>query len=262
MRLLILTFLFTSSLFANDSLTFLRKFESKSYSLKGKGVKDLVVDLESESLTKQVNEQQVFGKIDQLIFRVYWTLVPERMTIEVLGLPEGFKELKDELKSGIVNYVEELISRPIELKFKGYKFSTTPSSREILATDPTGIAPTPSYLLKFDQEDKLVELLGNKPVGTLATKFTYDKKNFTDGKWIIEKEITQISESGMDVKITKDFDYKTIHGVGILHELKIITEKKSSLNSKDQVKISELITFSNFKINEGLAMKHFLSGSK
>jgi hypothetical protein len=189
-------------------------------------------------------------------------LVPERIAIEVIGLPEGFKELKDELKAGIAPYLDELIARPIEVKFTGYNFSKSISSREILASDTTGIAPTPSYVLKFDQEDKLVQIVGNKPVGSLVTNFFFERMKFTNGKWILGKEVTHISESGLVVKISKDFDYKTIDGIGIIHELKLTTERKSNLNTKDQVKISELIKFSNFKINEGLAMKYFLSVSK
>ena len=40
----------------------------------------------------------IFGKVNEVIFRTYWTANPERVAIEVIGLPEGFKEIKEELK--------------------------------------------------------------------------------------------------------------------------------------------------------------------
>jgi hypothetical protein len=256
---LIFIFILSTNLLANEAEIIFKKFESKSYSLKTMGIKDLVFDLESELLTRQINEQQVFGKIDQLIFRVYWTLSPERVSVDVIGLPEGFKELKEELKASIFPFVDELITKPLGAKFTGYKFSVNPQTNEVLATDTTGLAPIPSHQLKFDRDDKLVQIVSNKPVGSMILDLHYEKTKSTEGKWIKNQEIVTINENGQAIKISKNFSYKSLNGITLLYGVKLTTEKKSTNKAVEQFKISDNVKFSHFKLNEGLAMKYFLS---
>src|SRR4051812_30662915 len=91
--------LFTTLSYAQDPMAYIKNFESKVYSLKNKGVKDFVVDIENPQLTKQLNDQQVFGKLKEVYFRLYWTAEPMRLNMDVMGLPEGFVEVKEELKA-------------------------------------------------------------------------------------------------------------------------------------------------------------------
>ncbi len=259
MKFLFLILVFSTGLIANDAQSIFKKFESKSYSIKMKGVKDLVFDLESELLTRQINEQQVFGKIDQLFFRVYWTLNPDRVAVEVIGLPEGFKEMKEELKASISPFIDEIISKPLESKFTGYKFSVKPLTNEVIATDSTGLAPIPSHHLKFDQEDRLIQIVSNKPVGSMVLDFQYEKNRSNDGKWLKNQEIISINENGQEIISSKIFNYTSLSGITFIQEVKLTTEKKSGNKTVEQIKISDKIKFSHFKVNEGLAMKYFLS---
>src|SRR5665647_1584773 len=129
------------SLSAMDPTTYLNLVDNKVYSLKSKGVKDFVVDVQSSRLLKQVNDQMVFGKIPSLVFRTYWTGNPERLAIEVIGLPEGFKEIKEELKASVLSLLDSLIPLPTASRFAGYKISEGKNAKELIATDTTGIAP-------------------------------------------------------------------------------------------------------------------------
>ena len=56
MKALICFALFATSAFAQDPSAYLKNFDAKIYSLKSKGVKEFVVDIESSRLTKQLNE--------------------------------------------------------------------------------------------------------------------------------------------------------------------------------------------------------------
>ena len=179
-----LLFIFLITIFvahAEDPANYLKLFDSKVYSLKSKGVKDFAVDLESSRLTKQINDQQSFGKVEELLFRVYWTAEPERVAIEVLGLPEGFVELKEELKLGILQLLDNLLPQTFQQKFSGYRFVQGGSAKEVLAQDTTGIAPIPNFILKFDEQNKLIEVVGNKPVGSIQVKTNLKKHSFQTG---------------------------------------------------------------------------------
>ena len=49
---------------AKDPLMYLTSFDSKIYSLKTKGIKEFVVDIENPKITKQINDQIIFGNVN------------------------------------------------------------------------------------------------------------------------------------------------------------------------------------------------------
>ncbi len=262
MKALLCFLLLLSSAYAQDPSAYLKSFDAKIYSLKSKGVKDFVVDIENEKLTKNLNDQQLFGKVEELVFRVYWTANPERLAIEVVGLPQGFKEVKEDLKMGIMGVVENLIPQSMEKKFNGYKFVPGANAREVIAQDTTGIAPVPSFILMFDDQDKLVEVRGVKPIGTLIVKPKYEKESFSDGKLVLKEQTTMTSENGQTLIMTKELEYGNSQGIGVLTEVEASTEHKASQAESRPMTTKETITFKNYKINSGDAFKYFLGESK
>lgn len=254
--------LFSLNSFSQDPSAYLKKFDNKIYSLKNKGVKDFVVDIESSKLTKQINDQQLFGKVEELLFRIYWTAAPERLAIEVIGLPEGFKQVKEELKASIVGLLDNLIPQTTEQRFPGYKFSQGLKPREIVAKDTTGIAPVPSFSLKFDEQERLVEVIGNKPVGSFKVSPVYQKEPFADGKWVLVSQTSISSENGQTMTIKKELSYGKSQGIGVVSDVNVSTEYKSLNPANKPVRFSENIEFKNYKINEGAALKYFLGEAK
>lgn len=245
------------NVWSQDPTVYLNNFEAKVYSLKTKGVKDFVVDIESSKLTKQMNDQMIFGKVNEVVFRTYWTANPERIAIEVLGLPEGFKEIKEELKLTMMSVMDNLIPLPTVQRFAGYKFHSGSTPKEFVAQDSTGIAMIQSYVLQFDNQDRLVNVIGKKPIGTLTITPKYEKESFADGKWVLHSMSTESAENGQTVKVVKELDYGRHQGIGVLTEVKITTEQGPGGNSKPLISEEEL-EFKNYKINTGEALKYFL----
>lgn len=254
--------LMSFSVFAQDPNAYLKNFEAKIYSLKTKGVQDFSVDIESSKLTKQLNDQQQFGKIEELIFRTYWTANPERLAIEVIGLPDGFKEVREGLKLSILGLMDNLIPQTFAQRFAGYKFVPGKSAKEILAQDTTGVAPIPSLVLKFDDQDKLVEVVGNRPVGTMNVKPVYSKESFADGKWVLMSQTTTSIENGQTISVEKELEYGKANGIGVLTDLTVRTVQKVDGSNAKPITASENVTFKNYKINEGTALKYFLGEGK
>lgn len=247
---------------AQDPTTYFNLFDNKVYSLKTKGVKDFVVDISSSKLTQQINEQKTFGHVKSLIFRTYWTSSPERLAIEVIGLPEGFKEVKEDLKASVLPLMESLLPQTMAQRFPGYKFSPGQGAKEFIAVDTTGIAPIPSYIIKFDAEDKLTEIIGRKPVGEWSLKFDLSKKAFSDGKWVINTSTSNGQENGQTLITTRRHEYGTSNGIGVLSKVSVTMEQKFAKPETKPVVYSEDIAFSNYQIDSGAALKHFLGESK
>jgi hypothetical protein len=255
--------LFSFSAFAQDVAAQLSLLDSKVYSLKTKGVTDFVVDIQSSRLTKQVNDQAVFGVVKELVFRTFWTANPERVAIEVMGLPEGFKEVKEELKANIMMIFENLLPLSTQARLAGYKITSGSKPKEFIAQDTTGVAAIPSFILKYDAQDKLLEVEGKKTVGTFNVTYKYDKESFSDGKYVLESTLTVATENGQTITTKKELDYGKSQGIGVLEEVEIETEQKSEKPGSKVLKSDEEVSFKNYKINTGDALKYFLSeGSK
>jgi hypothetical protein len=262
MRALLCFILLSTSAFAQDPAAYLKNFDAKVYSLKSKGVKDFVVDIESSKLTQEMNDQQQFGKIKELICRVYWTANPERLAMEIIGLPDGFKEIKEELKISMLVMMDNIIPQTTTQRFAGYKFKQGPKQREITVTDSTGIAAIPSFVLKFDEQDKLIEVTGEKVIGTYVVAPVYKKESFSDGKWVLTEQVSKSSENGQSLTIKKEIEYGKVNGIGVVTEVSVKTEQKSEAPESKTFSQNETVTFKNYKINEGDALKYFLGESK
>jgi hypothetical protein len=259
--LIFLLALISFNAWSQDPVAYLNNFDAKIYSLKTKGVKDFVVDIESTKLTKQMNDQMLFGNVKELIFRIYWTATPERIAIEVIGLPEGFREIKEELKVSIFSVIENLIPPTSVQRFAGYKFHSGATPKEFVAQDSTGIANIQSFVLRFDNEDKLIEVNGKKPIGSLVITPRYEKETFAGGKWVLKSLITKSSENGQSMTITKDLKYGTSQGIGVLAQVTLTTDQRSEAPGAKALILEEEIDFKNYKINAGAALKFFLGDS-
>lgn len=259
--LFLIVALFSLTAWAQDPTVYLNNFDAKVYSLKTKGIKDFVVDIESSKLTKQLNDQQIFGKVKEVIFRTYWTANPERIAIEIIGLPEGFREIKEDLKLTILSMMDNLIPMSTVQRFAGYKFHTGVSPKEYIATDASGIANIQSYVLKFDTTDKLVDVVGKKAIGTLTVVPKYDKDSFAGGKWVLKSLKTTNSENGQTFITTKELDYGTSNGIGVLTRVTVETEQKSEAPGAKTLNSEETVEFKNYKISTGEALKYFLGES-
>jgi len=256
--LILALFLISLNAWSQDAASYLNNFDSKIYSLKTKGVKDFVVDIVNSKLTKQMNDQMMFGTVNEVIFRTYWTANPERIAIEVIGLPEGFREIKEELKLAVFSVIENLLPMPTVQRFVGYKIASGTKLKEFLALDSTGIASIPSFTLRFDSQDRLIEVEGHKSVGSMITTPKYEKDAFAAGKWVLKSISTTTSENGQLLILNKELKYGASQGISVLTEGVMKTEQKLAVRGDKALKLEENIKFKNYKINEGEALKYFL----
>ena len=260
MRILIVFFcLISLNVWSQEVPAIIKRFDSKVYSLKSKGVSEFVVDIHSSKLTQTMNDLMTFGKVKELFFRIYWTANPERIAIEVFGLPEGFKEIKDELKGNVSNLLDGLLPPTTAQRFAGYKFILGTNPLEITAQDSTGVAVVPTYVFTFDKEEKLTQISGKKPVGSIDINPSYTKTSYSEGRWVLEKLVTNANEAGQSIKMIKEFSYGKHEGHTVLKEMTLRTEQ--AIPQSNPLISEEDVDFKNYKINSGEALKYFLGES-
>jgi hypothetical protein len=262
MKLLLLFLFSIQTALAVDPLQLLKIHDSKVYHLKKKVVKDIVVEVESPQLKKQLESQQIFGSIDRVAFKFYWTLEPLRLNIDIIGLPEGFKEIKENLKQTMFSKFEYMYPMTIEEKFKGYTFKNHPTKvNSILATDSSGLQAIPEFELVFDSEQKIISIIGKKPIGEQIINLVYEKTSWSNGQNVLKKQISTTQE-GPQITVTEsNFEYMVTNGIGAISSVNTKVSQKSVANqSKSQdILFEESFYFLNTKLNASEAQKWFLS---
>jgi len=264
--ILLCAFFVASTAFSQDAIGYLKKSDEVSHNPKFRGLKDLVVDLASPQMSKQLNDQKIFGTVSDVSFRIYWTSQPERIAIEVLGLPEGFREIKEELKAVMVGRLESIIPIPLEKKLEGYQFKLdSKKPRTVSAKDPTYLRPIPEYELTFDLEGKLVTMVAKKPVGLASSTFAWAKAPWSEPRFYVTR-MSARSEEGPQVTETEtDTTWQIIAGLGvpsaIRTRIKQTLKQPGSAGKPIERSVEETLNFKNYKINAGEAMKWFLGHS-
>ncbi len=263
---LCLAIMFSFTVAAQEAISYLRGAEEKSYNPKMKGLEDLVVDLINPQLTKELNEQMIFGRVNEVIFRLYWTAKPERVAIEVLGLPEGFREIKEELKAAMLGRLESVIPLALEKKFEGYQFRlASGKQRTVIGTAQSGMQPIPEFEIQFDEEGKLMTLVAKKPIGHMTSQFSWSKTAWSQPRSAISRVTTRSEDGPQLSEIDSETTWQVVAGIGVPAVVKTRTKQTlrmagSSEKPLERV-VEETMLYKNYKINAGEAMKWFLGNN-
>jgi len=257
-------FFIATSVWAQDVASLLRGHEDKSYSPKYKGATDIVVEIEIPTLTKQLNEQMIFGNIRELYFRVYWTAAPERIAVEVLGMPEGFNEIKQQLKQMALAKFETIIPVTLEKKFAGYKFSlNNKKNKSIIAKDEKALNLIPEFILNFGKDGVIDEIIGKKPVGSQTNEFSWEVKSWSEPRLVNMKSTLKASDGPQSTVVESVIEWTQVNSIGVPESVKTITKQVVSLpdSATQEATSKEEVKFKNYKINIGEALKWFLANS-
>lgn len=263
---LLCAFFAASTAFSQDALGYLKKSDEITHNPKFRGLKDLVVDLVSPQMSKQLNDQKIFGNVQEVSFRIYWTAQPERIAIEVFGLPDGFREIKEELKAVMVGRLESIIPLALERKLQGYQFKLDPKKpRTVSAVDPSYQRPIPEYELTFDTDGKLATMVAKKPVGQASTTLTWAKAPWSEPRFYVTRMSARSEEGPQMTETETDTVWQVIAGIGVPTSVRTRikqTLKQPGAGSKPiERSIEETLNFKNYKVNVGEAMKWFLGHS-
>jgi hypothetical protein len=261
MKTWIAIFLLSLSVWAQKPTEIFSKIENAQYHPKFKNLQDLVFDMYYPLLMRQLNEKSFLGRVTNLSFRFYWTRDPERIDIEVLGLPEGFIEIKNQLKQAALIKLEDVLPLSYDKKFKGYISSTAAGKPNVLILkDQSLMQPIPEFRMHYKPSGQLSLIQMMKPVGVAQVQFEQMQKDWSAGRWVTTKTNMSSSENGYKADIQKEFQYVTVKGIGFPSTVKTRTTLTALMakGAKPQVTIDE-VTFKNYRVNEGKALRRFIA---
>lgn len=254
----------SSSVCAQDALSVLTLSEEKTYTPRAKSLRDIVVDIVSPQLTERLNDQKIFGKINEAIFRVYWTAEPERIAIEVVGLPDGFNEIKDELKISMISHFEAVLPVSLSKKFKPYSIKKdSRNPRIVIAVDPTHQLYVPEFEMFFASTGVLEKLVAKKPVGQITTSYSYEKESWSEPRYALVGTKTESVEGPQTIESSTEISYLVTSGMGLPSVLKTVTKQSIKAMEVGASPIertsAESIFYKDYKVNSGVATKWFLA---
>lgn len=263
-KIFVLLFALTLSFvsYSQDVATLVRGHEDKIYSPKYKGLTDLVVDIESPELKQQLNDQMIFGNIRDLRFRIYWTATPERVAVEIIGMPEGFNEIKQQLKQSILSKFEAIVPLSIEKKFSGYRLTLDAKDpKAIVAKDDKALNVIPEFRMVFNKDGLMGMIQGKKTIGSLVTNFEWEKTSWSEPRHITKKSVAKSVDGPQSVSVESIFDWQVVSAIGL--PSRVLTTTTQTINipgsAEQENKIKEEILYRNYKVNVGEALKWFLA---
>lgn len=228
------------------------------------GVKDLTFVVKQKGLEDYIKKSFHLNNVKDLSVKVYY-LQPDALRMEVRGLPDGFKELRQTVKSMLLPYIAYVMPNKFAERYQIYQFNKIPrkGGYVLKGTDPKFQAAIPEFEMSFERGNRLVKTAANTPQGPNQTDFNYSKKPWSNSKYVLNR-MTSTTKNRLTInKVTTDIVYVKSSGFGfpkkiaVTSETDFTDEAKKMEQFKDQKGTSQevVISFSEYKVNKGDAKK-------
>ena len=245
----------SSALWSQTKIEEIEQYEIKSYDPQKTGLTDLVFEARIDNLTEILNKTQTFGHREDIHFKIYW-LSPSQYKIEVLGLPKGFQEVKNDLATLIKGKLEFIIPERFSEKLKAYSLKAEPvaDGKLIKAIDDTYTMTVPEVNILFDKAGllKTVETKGGQ--APVKTEFFQSPKAWSNNKL---------------VTITNAVEYLTVAGMGFPSKITVKNVSEGIIPATDKEKEKKVknetgtvIRFSKYEVNTGKAKRFMMDGQR
>jgi hypothetical protein len=266
----IVAILASNNTWAQSKIEAVEQYEIRSYDPQKSGLTDLVFEAHIENLTEILNKTQTFGKLIDVYFKIYW-LSPSQYKIEVMGLPKGFPEVRDDLSNLIKGKLEFIIPEKFSEKFKGYTLKAEPiaDGKLIKAIDDTYTMAVPEVDLVFDNSGKLKTTETKATYSNVKTEFYQSPKAWSAGKLVIDKIVTNSKQGPTSTVTSNSIEYVVVNGMGFPVKVTvknisetIIPATKKAKEKKIKNESGTIVRFSKYEVNTGKAKRFITEGNR
>ena len=266
---ILLTFLFLNGpVWSQQKIEEIEQFEIRSYSPQKQGLTDLVYEIRMDNLTEMLNKTQTLGKLTDVHFKIYW-MNPDKYKIEVLGLPKGFQEIRNDLTTLIKGKLEFVLPETFSKKFEGYtlKAEASPEGKLIKAVDEKYNMQTSEIDIIFDRSAVLKSIETKAPMSVVKNSFTYSPKAWSNNKLVLDKVVSTTRQGTSVATTTNTIEYLSVGGLGFPSKIivKNVQEGTIPANGKEKEKKVKnengaTLRFSKYETNTGKAQRFMEEG--
>ncbi len=257
---IILIFIFIANIcaYGNSPESYIKSFDVRLYNPINFGLKDLRVKARIKDLTSKLNEQLVFGKLKDVYFEFYWK-APDKIKVEVFGMPEGFKEVKDQLKQGILLRSDFIIPRALSEKVKGYelKLDSEKGKTSITAVDTKGVQAHSEIIYLFNENDVLNKSILKSAMGMETLTMNFDKRSWSQNKLVLGSYTTQRVEGVNTISTEVQVKYEKVGTYGFPKSIQsktkqVLTQPVGKKKQTYEREFTSEISFFDHQVNTGL----------
>ncbi|GEM_PF-571205 len=226
------------------------------------GLRDMTCEVRILGLTEKIKERIAKNKLSDVSFKLYWVF-PGKAMVEVVGLPEGFQELKVELSAVILGKLDILFPKKLSDEFRSYKFTSTKDGKDAIVkgVDSTNMNDVSEVTLIFGDSGKLNSLRAVGPTGVKTVSFSMSKKEWSENKIVIDDMDVRINAGIHTTSIKQTLEYKKVSAYGL--PVRLVQDVTQRINSPEKFKSNSnetsdksTMVFSNHTVNDGSAFKY------
>jgi hypothetical protein len=231
--------------------TLLQQMDQKVYFSGLEKIQSLSFSLTAPELLKNLNDQKTFGTMTFLKFNFSYQRNPAKLDIYIEGMPEGFEEIKAQLKTQVTGVMDFVLPLNWKNRFKNYQITEESAKNVLYAKDPTGINKVISYEVAFDTNSLPKSVIAKEPILVSTQYFYWERGPVFDPKWGLKKIETTAQQGIEKKKSLVSFEMQVIDGFPMPKRVKIETtiemnSPQKELNTK-RSQVEEYI-FSNYKV--------------
>ena len=238
-----------STLASQDAKRLLISHDKTIYNPLVYAIKNISFTVEIDGLAKEISSLKSYGTISKISFDIKVNKL-KKYDIKVVGIPKGFKELANNLRSKLIPYLELLFPQSLNNFYRSYDLKVKNS--KVTAIDPTYLKSIRESYLLFDKSGVLIENKIKTPQGTQIINFDHVRAKGGLQELLLSKVGRKIiygpSHLLSNTRITYNLDGEKPVPVKIVTEFTF--ENKENNSSGNRVnKLNERYTIRNFKIN-------------
>lgn len=241
----------------------LEQFDKTFYFPQDHGLEDLTFEVHHNKLLENFKNNFSLGNLKELYYKVYWTN-SSNVDIEVMGLPEGFQELRDQLKLFIVERLDFVLPNKFQDRYKDFKFVEKDlKGKLVLELNSDEVtAEYSNLILEFGSDGLLNKFTAIDTATRTESKISYKPIGSTQKEFVIDQVETEKLQGIYKTKLSLKLKYDQVSPFTfpVTIEAEGVQSLSKSVKTKDKISPVEeawVITFKNYKVNTGEASRHF-----
>jgi hypothetical protein len=263
MKLILFFYLFFQVFQLSANYKAIDQFDKTFYFPQDHGLEDLYFEVHHNKLLENFKKNFSLGDLKELYYKVYW-LKGNKADIEVVGLPEGFKELKDQLKMFIIERLDFVLPVKFKERYAEFKFVEKQSAgKTILELNSDSVTSEYSNLiLEFNDKNLLDKVVSKESAIRSESVLTYKQSDVATKAFVVDEVVTEKLQGIHSTKLSFKLKYEKFSSFAfpVSLEAEGIQSLSKSVQTKEKsepMKESWSIAFKNYKVNSGEASRFF-----
>lgn len=228
----------------------------KVYDIAEIGVRDLIVDVRIKGLTKTLESTSNLGNLTDVYFRVFWNITRNIKYIKLEGLPEGFLEIKNQLKQLIIPHLNYIKPMPVEKQFSGIPLKGTKEGVFTGPIDDKKNNLNGTIQVRLNRNGVIEKVVKSLSGGVFQNEIEYNNEK---KRYYVEKFITENTVNNIKTRVVSDISYTRVNGFLLPEKINLKTKMTQLFGKKlSKEGITSNVIFSDYQINTGRPQKVIL----